>query len=231
MAMEETSQTRFNYGVLKSDVKFIQNSENLAETIEQLKGTLTTVKNMYEQYASMTIEEKVRYDALCAFCVNSLFWMHSTLVGSPATMMNDIKSDLERVREAMKRLQMVHDSLTKRPRLDKGAAGRFVRAGLYDENEKKLDKKNNKKGIAEQDDGETSQSQKNDQQPDQSDQPVEDEQPTNFGKKKVKKNQQANEQLREAAPKSSIKKKKAPADGAVHVPPIKKKKNTHIRFD
>ena len=55
---------------------------------------------------------------------------------------DDIKADLDRVREAMKRLQTIHDNLTKRPRLDQPAAQRFVRAGLYDANNTESDKQN-----------------------------------------------------------------------------------------
>uniref|UniRef100_A0A182MZL9 Nuclear nucleic acid-binding protein C1D n=1 Tax=Anopheles dirus TaxID=7168 RepID=A0A182MZL9_9DIPT len=233
MADSADVATRYDYGVLKQDLTFIRNSENLAQTIDQLKDTLAKVKKAYERYATLTREEKVRYDALCAFCVNSLFWMHATLVGSPAAIMNDIKSDLERVREAMKRLQMVHDSLTKRPRLDKQAAGRFVRAGLYDENEKQVDQKKKKKAGQVEDETAIKQGTKKEKQLDQPDQPMGDEQSVKLGKKKKLKVDQPDEQVDEALATKLTKKKKAPAHAmASDVPPFKKtKKNKHIRFD
>uniref|UniRef100_A0A182WLK7 Nuclear nucleic acid-binding protein C1D n=1 Tax=Anopheles minimus TaxID=112268 RepID=A0A182WLK7_9DIPT len=122
------------YGVLKGDLVFIRNNKNLVSTIEEIQQTLANVNREYENYANLTLEEKVRFDSLCAFCVNALFWMHEKLLGRPNTVMDDIKSDLDRVREAMKRLQRVHDNLTKRPHLDKPAAKRFIKAGLYDAN-------------------------------------------------------------------------------------------------
>ncbi|XP_052897480.1 uncharacterized protein LOC128304342 [Anopheles moucheti] len=123
------------YGVLKGDLVFIRNNENLMQTIDEIQQTLANVNREYDNYANFTLEQKVRFDSLCAFCVNSLFWMHEKLLGRPNTVMDDIKSDLDRVREAMKRLQMVHDNLTKRPQLDKPAAKRFIRAGLYDKSD------------------------------------------------------------------------------------------------
>ncbi|XP_050075794.1 uncharacterized protein LOC126563210 [Anopheles maculipalpis] len=127
------------YGVLQGDLVFIRNNENLMQAIDQIQQTLAKVNREYEQYANFTLEEKIRFDSLCAFCVNALFWMHEKLLGRPNTVMDDIKSDLDRVREAMKRLETVHDNLTKRPQLDKPAAKRFIRAGLYDGTEKLTD--------------------------------------------------------------------------------------------
>uniref|UniRef100_A0A182LTQ1 Nuclear nucleic acid-binding protein C1D n=1 Tax=Anopheles culicifacies TaxID=139723 RepID=A0A182LTQ1_9DIPT len=128
------------YGVLKGDLVFIRNNQNLGQAIEEIQQTLANVNREYDNYANLTLEEKVRFDSLCAFCVNALFWMHEKLLGRPNTVMDDIKADLDRVREAMKRLQMVHDNLTKRPHIDKPAAKRFIRAGLYDGNSTANDK-------------------------------------------------------------------------------------------
>uniref|UniRef100_A0A182TF96 Nuclear nucleic acid-binding protein C1D n=1 Tax=Anopheles melas TaxID=34690 RepID=A0A182TF96_9DIPT len=131
-----------DYGVLKGDLVFIRNNENLMQAIDQIQETLASVNREYEKYPNFTAEEKVRFDTLCAFCVNSLFWMHEKMLGRPNTVMDDIKADLDRVREAMKRLQTIHDNLTKRPRLDQPAAQRFVRAGLYDANNAESNKQN-----------------------------------------------------------------------------------------
>ncbi|XP_049297632.1 nuclear nucleic acid-binding protein C1D-like [Anopheles funestus] len=131
---QDAEEYAAEYGVLKGDLVFIRNNQNLVQTIEQIQQTLANVNREYDNYANFTLEQKVRFDSLCAFCVNALFWMHEKLLGRPTTVMDDIKSDLDRVREAMKRLQMVHDNLTKRPHLDKPAAKRFIRAGLYDLN-------------------------------------------------------------------------------------------------
>ncbi|XP_041773923.1 uncharacterized protein LOC121594578 [Anopheles merus] len=131
-----------DYGVLKGDLVFIRNNENLMQAIDQIQETLASVNREYEKYPNFTAEEKVRFDTLCAFCVNSLFWMHEKMLGRPNTVMDDIKADLDRVREAMKRLQTIHENLTKRPRLDQPAAQRFVRAGLYDANNTESDKQN-----------------------------------------------------------------------------------------
>uniref|UniRef100_A0A182JP52 Nuclear nucleic acid-binding protein C1D n=1 Tax=Anopheles christyi TaxID=43041 RepID=A0A182JP52_9DIPT len=136
----ETANQPVDYGVLKGDLVFIRNDENLMQAIDQIQETLANVNQEYENYQNFTVEDKVRFDTLCAFCVNSLFWMHEKMLGRPNTVMDDIKADLDRVREAMKRLQTIHDNLTKRPRLDQPAAQRFIRAGLYDANNSENDK-------------------------------------------------------------------------------------------
>jgi exosome complex protein LRP1 len=56
---------------------------------------------------------------------------------------DDIKHELTRVKIAMKRNSDIHDCKTIRPKLDKDAAKRFVKSGLWDKDQKK-DKSANK---------------------------------------------------------------------------------------
>lgn len=50
---------------------------------------------------------------------------------------DQIKNEISRVRQAMMRDKEIYERKTKRPILDKGAAGRFIRHGLWDPNKPK----------------------------------------------------------------------------------------------
>ncbi|XP_049546768.1 nuclear nucleic acid-binding protein C1D-like [Anopheles darlingi] len=127
--MEQTPiETRF--GVLCRDVAFIRKDEKLQQTIEKIGKCLKVACEDYDKYHQFSIEEKVLYDNYITYSVNSLFWMHRKLTGKMEDN-DEIKHELEKVRSVMVRMKEIKDNATK-PQLDRKAAKRFIRAGLYD---------------------------------------------------------------------------------------------------
>jgi hypothetical protein len=103
-------------------------------------------------YDDLMIEDKVKYDIYLTYTVNSLYFLYLKLQGNQKNVsqvpigrrlclnthfcpQDDIKHELGRIKTAMKRNSDIHDSRTKRPRLDQGAAKRFVKSGLWDKDD------------------------------------------------------------------------------------------------
>ncbi|XP_057704530.1 nuclear nucleic acid-binding protein C1D [Corythoichthys intestinalis] len=116
------------------------------EIDEQLKGfesSVSTVKSMLDTLMSMPrndLEQKLdpldqaKLDLMSAYTLNSLFWMYLVTQGvNPRE--HGIKQELERIRTYMSRVKDITDK-KKAARLDKDAAGRFLRNALYDPEEK-----------------------------------------------------------------------------------------------
>ncbi|XP_061645294.1 nuclear nucleic acid-binding protein C1D [Phyllopteryx taeniolatus] len=116
------------------------------EIDEQLKGfesSVSAVKNMLDTLLSMPkneLEKKLdpldqaKLDLMSAYTLNSLFWTYLVTQGvNPRE--HGIKQELERIRTYMNRVKDITDK-KKAARLDKGAAGRFLRNALYDPKEK-----------------------------------------------------------------------------------------------
>ncbi|XP_061546327.1 nuclear nucleic acid-binding protein C1D [Phycodurus eques] len=116
------------------------------EIDEQLKGfesSMSAVKNMLGTLLSMPkneLEKKLdpldqaKLDLMSAYTLNSLFWTYLVTQGvNPRE--HGIKQELERIRTYMNRVKDITDK-KKAARLDKGAAGRFLRNALYDPKEK-----------------------------------------------------------------------------------------------
>ncbi|KAG5266560.1 hypothetical protein AALO_G00233510 [Alosa alosa] len=79
--------------------------------------------------------EQAKLDLMSAYALNSLFWMYLVTQGiNPKE--HGIKQELERIRAHMNKVKDITDK-KKAARLDKGAAGRFVRNALWQAEEGK----------------------------------------------------------------------------------------------
>ncbi|XP_077351246.1 nuclear nucleic acid-binding protein C1D [Festucalex cinctus] len=120
------------------------------EIDEQLKGfesSVSTVKNMLNTLVAMPrndLDQKLdpldqaKLDLMSAYALNSLFWMYLVTQGiNPRE--HGIKQELERIRTYMSRVKDITDK-KKAARVDKAAAGRFLRNAFFDP-EKKTSKK------------------------------------------------------------------------------------------
>ncbi|XP_054654878.1 nuclear nucleic acid-binding protein C1D [Dunckerocampus dactyliophorus] len=121
------------------------------EIDEQLKGfdsSVSTVKTMLDKLMSVPRSDQLqkldpldqaKLDLMSVYTLNSLFWMYLVTQGvNPRD--HGVKQELERIRTYMNRVKEITDK-KKAARLDKGAAGRFLRNALYDPNEKGSRKK------------------------------------------------------------------------------------------
>lgn len=78
--------------------------------------------------------EQAKLDLMSVYALNSLFWMYLVTQGvNPKE--HGIKQELERIRTYMNKVKEITDK-RKAARLDKSAAGRFVRNALWQPEEK-----------------------------------------------------------------------------------------------
>ncbi|XP_075906904.1 nuclear nucleic acid-binding protein C1D-like isoform X2 [Nelusetta ayraudi] len=121
------------------------------EIDEQLTGfdsSVSDVKAMLDKLISMPRNDQLqklepldqaKLDLMSAYTLNSLFWMYLVTQGiNPRE--HGIKQELERIRTYMNKVKEITDKKSA-GRLDKGAAGRFVRNALYNPDDKDPRKK------------------------------------------------------------------------------------------
>ena len=113
--------------------------EELAEVVKNLHVSLTDVKTQLNLLTSVPRSDlhdnldpmgRATMDLTTAYAVNSLFWMLLKTMGvNPAD--SNVKQELDRVKEAMKRMKEIKDR-EKRGKVDQGAAARLVTSGLWE---------------------------------------------------------------------------------------------------
>ncbi|XP_053678713.1 uncharacterized protein LOC128729087 [Anopheles nili] len=124
------------YGSLQHDFAFIHKNESFVKTFQGIEDFCQHVGEQYDLYPVLSLKQQVQLDILSLYTVNSMFWMHEKSKGSPPEAMTDIRHNLTQVQNIMKRFKMIQDK-NLRPCLHKAAVGRFVRAALYDIDNKK----------------------------------------------------------------------------------------------
>ncbi|KAK7103620.1 nuclear nucleic acid-binding protein C1D-like [Littorina saxatilis] len=110
----------------------------LKERLGNFDAAVSQVESMLQPLISTPHNELVdklapldaaKLDLVGVYSINSLFWMYLNVCGvNPKD--HPVKKELERIRSYMTRIKEAQDSLNK-PRVDKGAAKRFVRSALW----------------------------------------------------------------------------------------------------
>ncbi|XP_034040613.1 nuclear nucleic acid-binding protein C1D [Thalassophryne amazonica] len=115
---------------------------DIDEQLKRFDSSVVSVKDMLDTLMSMPRNEllqkldpleQAKLDLMSVYTLNSLFWMYLVVQGvNPRE--HGIKEEMERIRTYMNRVKEISDK-KKAARLDKGAAGRFIRHALYDRDE------------------------------------------------------------------------------------------------
>lgn len=118
---------------LLKDEELVANIQNLDHSIVNIETLLESRMNV--DYNSLSVEDKIKHDLLIAFALDSLYWMYLRLDGTDPTT-HSIKRELDRVKTTM---EMAKGAMAKKnmPRVNKGAAGRFVGHALWEPEDKK----------------------------------------------------------------------------------------------
>ncbi|XP_033230121.1 nuclear nucleic acid-binding protein C1D [Belonocnema kinseyi] len=122
-----------NFDDLANDHEIIARLQQMHNSIVKIEDTLKLVNNP-GLYDKLSNADKIKYNLLMSFGLNSLFWMYLRLEGIDPTK-HKIKSENDRLKKAMGRAKEINDSNTKMPRLNKEVAKRFVRSGLWEPRE------------------------------------------------------------------------------------------------
>lgn len=118
---------------LLKDEELIKNIQNLDCSILNIETLLESQMNV--DCTSLSVEDKIKHDLLIAFTLNSLYWMYLRLDGvDPST--HNIKRELDRIKTTM---DMAKGAMAKKDmlRVNKDAAGRFVKHALWTPENKK----------------------------------------------------------------------------------------------
>lgn len=116
-----------------SERKFINIMSELETKVNQMEYFLKKCceNDVYEKLSS---EERIKYDLFISYSLSSLFWLYLRTRGEDPGQHN-IKSEIDRIRGYMLKSKQVHDRKLA-PKLDQGAANRFVRSSLWEPKQK-----------------------------------------------------------------------------------------------
>ncbi|XP_034189977.1 nuclear nucleic acid-binding protein C1D-like [Osmia lignaria lignaria] len=127
---------------MDADFEELSNDTNLIARVTQFHDAAMRIEDTIkmatdpEIYEKLSDEDKIQYDLLMSYCLNSTFWMYLRAEGvDPAK--HQIRSENERLKKSMARAKQISDRNSLMPRVNKDVAKRFVRNSLWEINKKK----------------------------------------------------------------------------------------------
>lgn len=126
----EAENLTFDYGELSDDHNFVETCENLQASLNQLQDVMKECQRLRQQSDKLSPEARIELNLFTLYTYNSLYWVYLRVQGIDPTK-HPIKHELIRIKKVMMRWQEVKDK-KHRPKVDKNAAKRFIRSGLWD---------------------------------------------------------------------------------------------------
>ncbi|XP_076753125.1 nuclear nucleic acid-binding protein C1D [Xylocopa sonorina] len=123
------------FGELSRDTAIVAKIKQFRDATLKIEDTikLATDPALYEKLSNT---DKIEYNLLMSYYLNSMFWMYLHTEGiDPAK--HRIKLENDRLKKCMARAKQINDRNTLMPRINKNAAQRFVRSGLWEMKNKK----------------------------------------------------------------------------------------------
>ncbi|XP_051173376.1 nuclear nucleic acid-binding protein C1D-like [Leptopilina boulardi] len=117
-----------NFEDLNKDQGIIDQLERINNSVNHIEDILKSV-NDPEIYNELSKNDKIKYNLLMSFSLNSLIWMHLRLEGINPKRQR-IMSENDRLKKAMFRAKEINNKKSK-IRLNKETAQRFIRSGLW----------------------------------------------------------------------------------------------------
>ncbi|XP_044272470.1 nuclear nucleic acid-binding protein C1D-like [Tribolium madens] len=118
-----------DFGDLSEDKAIQAKLCNFHSSVEKIEIFLE-MSSSPDIYAKLTMKETVDYDLFMAYTLNTLFWLYMKTRGEDPTK-SEIKNQLNRVKQYMVKAKEAHERQVLRPRIDRGAAGRFIKHGIH----------------------------------------------------------------------------------------------------
>ncbi|XP_012529177.1 nuclear nucleic acid-binding protein C1D [Monomorium pharaonis] len=122
---------------MDADFEELSHDVNLIERLKQFSEAAFKIQDMVELannpslFDKFSNTDKIKYNLLLSYSLNSLFWMYLRAEGIDPSN-HRIRSENERLKKAMVRAKQISDKNTLMPRVNKGAAKRFVRNSLWE---------------------------------------------------------------------------------------------------
>ncbi|XP_076686773.1 nuclear nucleic acid-binding protein C1D [Andrena cerasifolii] len=127
---------------LSHDPDLIAKIKQFRDATVRIEDTIKFATDL-DVYEKLSNADKIKYDLLMSYSLNSMFWMYLRAEGIDPTK-HRIKSENDRLKKSMVRSKQIEDRNTLMPRLNKDAAKRFVRNGLWEIKNNKQGSKNSK---------------------------------------------------------------------------------------
>ncbi|EZA52027.1 hypothetical protein DMN91_009667 [Ooceraea biroi] len=127
---------------MNADFEELSHDANVIAKLQQFHEAAFKIQDMIELvnnpqlYDKLSNADKIKYNLLLSYSLNSIFWMYLRAEGVDPSN-HRIRAENERLKKAMIRAKQISDRITLMPRVDKNAAKRFVRNGLWDPKQKK----------------------------------------------------------------------------------------------
>ncbi|XP_015605006.1 nuclear nucleic acid-binding protein C1D [Cephus cinctus] len=124
-----------DFAELSNDANLIARMTQFGNASENIQNFLK-LSNDPKLYDKLSNSEKIQYNLLMSFSINSLFWMYLRAEGIDPTK-HEIKSENDRLKQSMARAKQINDKNTIMPRVNRDVAQRFIRSGLWDAKDKR----------------------------------------------------------------------------------------------
>ncbi|XP_057661798.1 nuclear nucleic acid-binding protein C1D-like [Diorhabda carinulata] len=117
-----------DFGDLDNDKNIQEKLTNLHNSVEKIEIMLEKLRtaDIYEQ---LSLKQKVDYDLFIAYTLNTLYWLYLRIKNEDPNK-NDVKNQLNRVKEYMLKAKQANERNTIRPKLNQAVAGRFIKHGI-----------------------------------------------------------------------------------------------------
>merc|ERR1712168_267742 len=121
----------------------------LDESLAQVESIFKPLHacSLIDLHSEISSLDKAKLELGGVYAINTLFWVYLKTQGEDAAS-HGIKSELSRIQATMQRVNELEEA-TKAPKVDKGAAKRFIRSALWEDAHKQagsenMDNENNK---------------------------------------------------------------------------------------
>lgn len=121
---------------MDTDFKELSRDSDLISRLKQFREAVLKVEDRIDLandpaiYEKLSNNDKIKYNLLMSYGLNSLFWMYLRAEGIDPTK-HQIKNENDRLKKSMVRAKQINDRNTLMPRVNKNAAKRFVRNSLW----------------------------------------------------------------------------------------------------
>ncbi|TGZ41395.1 Isocitrate dehydrogenase [NAD] subunit, mitochondrial [Temnothorax longispinosus] len=116
---------------MDSEFEELSHDTNIRARLKQFSEAAFKIQDMVELasdpalFDKLSKPDKIKYNLLLSYSLNSLFWMHLRAEGIDPSN-HRIRSENERLKRAMVRAKQISDKNTLMPRINKDAAKRFI---------------------------------------------------------------------------------------------------------
>ncbi|KAB0801871.1 hypothetical protein PPYR_04057 [Photinus pyralis] len=116
-----------DFGDLSDDTVIQGKLQHFHTSIDKIEELLQVTLDQ-DSYEKLSTQDKVDYDLFMAYALNTLYWLYLRSKGVVPN--NDLKNQLNRIKQYMGKAKEAHDRSTIRPTLNQAVAKRFIKHGI-----------------------------------------------------------------------------------------------------